>query len=973
MYVPLCVKTEYSLLNSLIKTTELIDFLTINNYKTCAICDTNLYGVMDFYTKCRKNDIKPIIALDVLFNDKHLYLYAMNYSGYQNLLKINTIIQKRNLSLADLELYKSNILVIIPFVDSEIYDDFTHIFEEIYIGYSNEYEKNSAFIITKNLVYLKKILALSLEDSRYLDYLLLIENGITIDELEKGDYSKNYFTDELLSEEDIATTIKIANKLNLEIPYGESYMPIFDKTKDSNAYLVTLAKKGLEKRLHGKINEEYSKRLQYELNVISNTGYIDYFLIVYDYVKFAKVNNILVGPGRGSAAGSLVSYSLGITNIDPIKYDLLFERFLNPERISMPDIDIDFEYTKRDDVISYIKTRYGQESVSPIMTFGTLASKQVIRDVGKILNIEPATIDALSKLLDSKLDLKANMKINAVKRFVTQNPETKEVFKIALKLEGLKRHISTHAAGVVIASRPLDSIIPIVKNNEMILTGVTMEYLEDLGLLKMDLLALKNLTIIANVLELIKNNTNNDLNLNDIPLDDTKTIELFKKADTVGIFQYESSGMKNFLSKLKANSFNDLIAAVALFRPGPMQNIDLFIQRKEGKIKINYLDDSLESILQDTYGVIVYQEQIMEILKTMAGYTYAEADNIRRAMSKKKLDVMEQEKNRFVEKSMNLGYSKEVATNIYDLILKFANYGFNKAHSVSYALIGYQMAYLKTNYPTYFIANLLNMSLDSVIKTKEYLDEAKKNNIKFTKPNINSSNLKYQVSEDTLQLPLSVIKNVGHQASLAIIEERKNGEYIDFFNFVARTYGKSITRLTLEMLIDADAFRCFDINHATMHASLDNAINYAELAADLDLSLIIKPAISFENEFDDYILMQKEMASYGFYVTNHPSSKYNGDKIIKIENIKNYFDKRVEFVVLIGSIKKIKTKKNEDMAFLTCSDETSTTDFTVFANIFSSIENINKGDLVNIIGHVTKRFDKYQVNIHRIEKINNEN
>ncbi|MBP5407614.1 MAG: DNA polymerase III subunit alpha, partial [Bacilli bacterium] len=553
------------------------------------------------------------------------------------------------------------------------------------------------------------------------------------------------------------STEEFAELIDLEIPKNNRYIPHYDnKIKDSFVYLSSLCKKGLSKRLNNEMPDEYKKRLIMELNVIKDMGFVDYFLIVYDYVKFAKTHNILVGPGRGSAAGSLVSYCLGITNIDPIKYDLLFERFLNPERITMPDIDIDFEYTKRNQVIDYVKERYGETNVANIMTFGTLGARQVIRDVGKCLEVDPALIDKLSNLLDPKQSLKDNLSNKYVKELVENNSSIKKLYQVSYKLEGLKRHISTHAAGVVISSIPLDTVIPICKSEGDLLTGVTMEYLEELGLLKMDFLALRNLTIIQNVIELIEEETGKKINLAGIPLDDKQTINIFKHVDTEGIFQYESSGMKNFLAKLQPDNFNDLIAAVALFRPGPMQNIDTFIRRKQGKEKIIYPDDSLKEILKDTYGIMIYQEQIMQVLVKMANYSFAEADNIRRAMSKKKKEVMEKEREIFVSKAMKNGYTKEKCEEVYDLIVKFANYGFNKAHSVSYALIGYQMAYLKANYSVYFIANLLNMSIGSDVKTKEYLDEAKSKDIKVFKPNINVSTDSYLIKDNALLLPLNV-------------------------------------------------------------------------------------------------------------------------------------------------------------------------------------------------------------------------
>ena len=496
-----------------------------------------------------------------------------------------------------------------------------------------------------------------------------------------------------------------------------------------------------------------------------------------------------------------------------------------------------------------------------------------------------------------------------------------------------------------------------------------MEYLEDLGLLKMDFLALRNLTIIQNVLELIEKETGKKINLSEIPLDDKVTLNVFKSVDTEGIFQYESSGMKNFLSKLKPDNFSDLVAAVALFRPGPMQNIDSFIRRKEGKEQVIYPDSSLENILKDTYGIMIYQEQIMQVLVKMANYSFAEADNIRRAMSKKKLEVMEKEREVFIERSIRNGYTKEKANEVYDLIIKFANYGFNKAHSVSYALIGYQMAYLKANYPVYFIANLLNMSIGSDIKTKEYIDEAKLKDIKIFKPNINVSMDYYVIKDKALLLPLNSIHNVGGAAVTEIIKERvENGRFTDFFNFVARTYGKSVNKKTIEALIDADVFRDFNVNHKTLINSIDSAMDYAMLCSDLDESLVMKPNYDIEDEYSDTELMMRELNTFGYYVTNHPASKYQ-DGIMKIQNIRNYFDKFVDTVVIIGSIRKIKTKKAEDMGFMSGSDETGNADFIIFPKNNKFLNSFRKDDFVKIRGQVTRRNDKFQIVVSNIELI----
>ena len=961
MYVPLGVKTDYSLLQSLIKIPDLMMYLKKKDITTCGILDDNLFSSMCFYDSCIQNGIKPIIGLVIKVNGFDVYLYAKNYDGYKNLMKIHTLKQTKDITYIDLKGFKDDLICIVPYKSNSIFNELSKIYKDLYVSYVNDFEKKNGSLLTDKLVYLFEARTFSFKDIKYLAVIREIDTGEKID---IDQYNEDYLEKDINDK----SSIEFSKLIDLVIPKDGRYIPVFDKSKDSYKYLATLCKKGLEKRFDGKVEKKYIDRLEMELNVIKSMGFVDYFLIVYDYVKFAKTHDILVGPGRGSAAGSLVSYCLGITNVDPIKYDLLFERFLNPERITMPDIDIDFEYTKRDQVIDYVKGRYGKENVANIMTFGTLGARQVIRDVGKVFNVSTDLIDKLSNMLDPRLGLEDNLKNKHVSEFVSNNKDIKKIYQVSFKIEGLKRHISTHAAGVVISSVELDSVIPVFCSGEELLTGCTMEYLEELGLLKMDFLALKNLTIIQNVVELIEKETGNKINLNNIPLDDKKTMEIFKDVDTEGIFQFESSGMKNFLSKLKPDTFSDLIAAVALFRPGPMENIDTFIKRKQGKERIVYPDDSLIDILEDTYGIMIYQEQIMLVLVKMANYTFAEADNIRRAMSKKKKEVMEKEREIFVSKAMKNGYTKEKCEEVYDLIVKFANYGFNKAHSVSYALIGYQMAYLKANYSVYFIANLLNMSIGSDVKTKEYLDEAKSKDIKVFKPNINVSTDSYLIKDNALLLPLNVIHNVGGAATQVIINERQNGRYTDFFNFVARTYGKGVNKKTLEFLIDADCFRDFDGNHRSLHESIDAALDYASLCSDLDESLVMKPDIKDVEEYNDGELMNRELSCLGFYVTNHPASKYQ-EGIMKLHDIKNFFDKFVTSVVIIGSIRKIKTKKGEDMGFILGSDETDNGDFIVFPKNYSEMLTIKNNDLVRIKGQVTRRNDKFQIVVSKIEKI----
>ena len=963
MYIPLGIKTDYSLLKSLIKVNDLMNFLVSKNITACGILDDNLFGTLCFYNSCLKNNIKPIIGLKIKVSEFYVYLYAKNYDGYLNLIKINTLMQERDVNYIDLKSLCNDVICVVPFDSCKIFSELKKIYDVIFVGYKNEFEKKNGLLLSNNIVYVNEICCFDSNDVKFINILREIDTG----NKDNTVYSDNYFKEDL-NDDDINSTINFSKMIDIVIPKNGKYIPHYDNSiSDSYAYLSSLCKKGLDKRLNGNVTKEYSDRLLMELNVIKNMGFVDYFLIVFDYVKYAKTHNILVGPGRGSAAGSLVSYVLGITNIDPIKYDLLFERFLNPERITMPDIDIDFEDSKRDLVIDYVREKYGNKNVSSIMTFSTLSSKQVIRDVSKCLKIDNIVVDGLCNVIDPKLKLKDNLSKKSVSEYIYLHSELKKVYQICFKLEDLKKHISTHAAGVVISSLELDSIIPMCISNNQLLTGCTMEYLEDLGLLKMDFLALRNLSIIRNVLELIEKETGEKINLNDIDLDDKDVYELFKSVDTDGIFQFDTPNMKSFISKLKPSCFSDLVAALALCRPGPMQNIDTYIRRREGKEEIVYPDDSLKDILSGTYGILLYQEQIMQVLVKMGGYSFAEADNIRRAMSKKKHDVMEREREVFKERSIKNGYSEDKAMEVYDLIIRFADYGFNKAHSVSYALLGYQMAYLKAKYPIYFITSILNLSIGSDIKTKEYLDAAKRNNISIFKPNINISTDRYIIKNNALLLPLNTIKGVSSNIVNDIVSERiKNGRFVDFYNFVSRINNKSINRRVIELLIDGDCFRDFNFNHKTLFNNIDNALDYAILCSDLDESLVMKPNMIIEDEYSDGELMSKEIDTFGFYVTNHPASKYI-DGIMKLKDIRNYFNKYVECVVIVSSVRKIKTKNAEDMGFITGNDETDSGDFIVFTKYSKYLDMVNKNDLVRIKGKVERRYDKYQVIVSSIE------
>ena len=969
MFVPIKVMTDYSMLQSMITIPKLILFLKKYNIQTCGICDKNLFGLMEFYTSMQKENIKPLIGFEIVVDSIPLYLYARNYKGYQALLKINTLNQANELHLGTLEQFERDLNIILPYLFLNYYKDLKEKLTHLYIGYTTEYEKNNANVVTENIIFCPNIKAFSLKDSEYLNLLKAIDLGESLKVMPKENYEKNTFEYYLNERIEDDKTKEFIESCEVEFKKNVHYIPKFQENVDSNSYLIALAKKGLAKRCQNKVPEEYINRLKYELSVIQNMGFADYFLIVYDYVKYAKTHDVLVGVGRGSAVGSLVSYSLGITDVDPLKYHLLFERFLNPDRITMPDIDIDFEENGREKVVNYVKSRYGEDCVANIITFGTLKSKLVLRSVGKALEVNSVIIDSFVNKMDAKLTLKENLMNKDLAYYVTQNQEIKKMVQAALQIEGLKKHSSTHAAGVVISSVPLDEVIPTFYNGPDLLTGFTMNYLEDMGLLKMDFLVITNLTIMKNVLELIEQNTGQKLDLKNIDLNDPKVLETFAKADTVGIFQFESEGMKNFLRKLKPSKFLDIVSAIALFRPGPMENIDTYIRRKEGKEKITYLHEDLTDILSETYGIIVYQEQIMQILSRIGGFSFAEADTVRRAMSKKKKELIESFETKFITGALQKGYKEELAREVYALILKFANYGFNKSHSVAYAMIGYQMAYLKCYYPLYFIANLLNMNIDSVTKTKEYLALAKQSGITILPPDINLSSLTYVTKENTLRLPFGVIKNLGVEMSKAIVSNRGSIAYSDFFDFVKRNYKNAVHRNTIEALIKAGAFDSFGYNHNTLIYNIDSALNYAMLSSDLADDYVMKPAVEIRPQETEETSRQDELEIFGFYLSNHPASKYIDKTIMKLERIDKNYDNRVRLVVLIDRIKTILTKKGEKMAFVTASDETASGNFVFFAPLMKELEKVKVGDLVCIEGRVSRRFADYQVNVNKVTKI----
>lgn len=939
MQIPLRVITDYSLLKSLIKVPDLINFLVEKDIKVCGICDENLSGSIYFYDLCISNGIKPLIGLSIKIDDLDILLYAKNYDGYKNLIKINSLKQEKLLELNDLEEYLDNVLVILPSASVGLYTWFKDRCM-VYFGYINQIEKMNVYKYSSDCLYIKEIKTLKKESVGYLKYLDMLRK----ENVEEHD---EYFIEYV----DDTNYDKFISEVNIEIPKNNRYIPKY--RDNSKEFLRLLASKGLMKRLGGSVSKIYQDRLNYELSVIEKMGFVDYFLIVYDYVLYAKKNNILVGPGRGSAAGSLVSFVLGITEIDPIKYNLMFERFLNPERVTMPDIDIDFDALKREEVINYVKNKYGKNNVALGLTYTTLKAKLVLREVGKLLNIRDDLIDKFTKTI--KYDkLSDNLTLDVVRKYLTNYKELKEVFKISLELEGLKKNTSVHASGVVISSVRLDNIIPVLIDGDNLITGITVdEHLESMGLLKMDFLALKNLTTISNIINNIGKNV-----LKDITFNESSVYKLFSDGDTDGIFQFETSLMKNLVSKIKPTCFNDLVASVALGRPGPINEANSYVLRKNGKEDITYINNKLSGILKETYGILIYQEQIIEILGLVGGFKYSEADIIRRAISKKKISVMNSYFEKFVNGAINRGYTYDEAKKIYDLIVKFASYGFNKSHSVAYAMVAYQMAYLKVLYPEYFLIEMLNNNTD---KQSSYFAFLKSKGMILIKPDINISKIEFYVNGKNVVMPMWKIKGINREIAKKIIDVRGNG-FIDYFDFVSKTH-EFLDKTVIEVLIKANALRSLKLNQNTLLNNLESAINYGLL--NDDSGLIKKPMIVEYPELSDNILRSNELESYGYYLSNHPSSRY---KCFKLIDINKYLFKNIKCVVLVERINKIKTKKGDEMAFVRASDESGMSDFTIFPNKIELLSNIKENMLVEINGSVSKRFDKISIIVNNIKK-----
>lgn len=1002
--VHLHVRSQYSLLKGTMSLSTIVDNAKKKGITAICLSDFHsMHSAFSFYKQCVLNNIKPLIGLEVRVSigedSFYVNLIAMNYEGYQDLLKLSSAISIESMDSVPLERlkdYVENCYVIL--MNGGNYEKalIQEIKEELekYIalmaslphaaiglchGDSPLQRKRHDVLIELASKYnlltpaLSRILYEKEGDEELLQILRAIDEGKILATLsptkERGRFFRGKDEMEALYDfkaiEDAST---IASLCNVELKGNVNTLPKFPLANnvESATYLRQLCYVGLKKRLNNKVPKNYEERLNFELSVIESMHFADYFLIVYDYVRYARTQGILVGAGRGSAAGSLVAYVLGITHVDPLAYDLLFERFLNPERISMPDIDIDFPDNRREEVIAYVKNKYGEDNVSHIATFGTLKAKQVLRDVGRALEISTYDVELLTKKIPSNPNVKLAEVYASNTLFaqaVESKPSLKKLYALSLRLEGLPRHISTHAAGIIVADQPLVNSVPLVRIEEGVYaTQYPVENLEELGLWKMDFLGLRNLSIIDGVLSKIKSLYGTDIDIMKLPLDDSKTLHLLHNVDTIGVFQLESDGMKNLLSKMKVSCFDDIVASVALFRPGPMENIPEYIKRKENNTYVS-IHPSLDAILKPTYGIIIYQEQIMMIAQTMAKFSLAKADVLRRAMSKKKESELIVLQEDFIKGSIENGYSKELATMVYELILKFANYGFNKSHSVAYGLIAYQMAYLKANYPVVFFESLLNSVIGSEYKTYEYMEEAKRIGLNFLQFNVNESESVYKIEADGLRPPLSMIKNVGSVASSEIQKEvAQRGKFKDYFDFIARINTRKVNRKVIESLIDAGALDCFGHSRMTLITNLEEAIQYGDLVRieeedqiRLDFNLVSVPVLKVVADKTSE-KCEREKDVLGFYYSTHPLVSKKEALNIKssIAACKKVRGK-VMFLGILQRVKEHRTKTGELMAFMNVSDELDNVDIVVMPNIYRTIQGVKRNTYVMIQGVMEDR------------------
>ncbi len=1009
MSVHLMVRSAYTLLKSSFRTEEIVNEAVKQGYEAVALTDYEvMHGAMAFYHACEKKGIKGIYGMEVHCvlpeGERAVFVVlARNDEGFLQLLALSTRLQtqQEELTLEDLAAYTGNCFVITSGAEDALYALLVHedeaglrrylqqlqrTFAHLVIGITRN---DSRFLAQRNQLLRKaademgiKRTALAIicyrsaEDEEAYRVLCAIDQGLQVDDKTLKTASGRWFRSkaemaQLYEERELETSDAIAAQCQVEMTFPKAHLPVFENRYgvSSVQFLNTLCKKGLAKRIgSSRVPKAYVQRLQYELNVINSMGFTDYFLIVWDFIRYARSQKIFIGPGRGSAAGSLVSYCLGITHIDPIRYDLLFERFLNPERVSMPDIDTDFPDDRRQEVIDYVHERYGAHHVAHIITFNTLGAKQVLRDAGKALGIVPRQIDALCRMIPNMPKVTLAYAMDNVPRFkqtITLSRELTHLYEIAVQLEGLPRHASLHAAGIILSREPIESVCPLIRlDEEIFATQYTMEHLEELGLIKMDFLGLRNLTIIDEIVRAIEKKSGRSFDIMKIPLEDERTFQLIRNVDTMGVFQLESEGMKNLIRKIQPRTFEDIAATIALFRPGPMENIPEYLRCRENPALVHYPHPSLEPILKNTYGIMIYQEQVMQVVQVMGGFTLAQADSMRKAISKKKEGELARYEQMFIEGAMKKGYEKALAQEVYGLIMKFARYGFNRSHSIAYGMIAYQMAYLKANAPLYFYIALLNSVIGAEKKTSEYIFELRRRHIDILLPCVNRSMGRYIAEEKALRFPLSAIKGVGPAVYPQIIKEREeHGEYQDPYDFVARATLRKINRKALEALINAGALDTFGYNRATLLGALDNLLLYANIVrvenedqTRLDFSIASKIPITRLAERSS-VRAEKEKEAFGFYLSVHPIAAVRNaidpsmPYLLKLQHYRG----QARFVCMINFTKLHRTKRGEQMMFVDVSDDSAKFDVAVMPNLYARTKDIlKKGNMILVEGNIDR-------------------
>ena len=1058
-FTHLHLHTEYSLLDGACRIEQLMDEVQRLGQTSVAVTDHGvMYGVIDFYRAAKKRGIKPIIGCEVYMAartrfDKvhaldseryHLILLCENETGYKNLIKlvsegfVTGFYTKPRIDRELLEKYHEGLIALSACLAGEIprallSGDYEGAKKKA-LWYRSVMGENNFFLEIQDhglpeqrriipmlaqlsretgipLVATNDVHYISKEDAEMQQVLICIQTNHTLGEDTGMEFQTQEFylksEQEMLSlfseyPDAVERTSEIAERCNVEFEFGKTKLPHFEVpgNQDHFEYLKNMAQEGMHRRYGENIPEEYQKRLDYELSVISRMGYVDYYLIVHDFINHARSRNIPVGPGRGSGAGSITAYAIGITGIDPMKYSLLFERFLNPERVSMPDFDVDFCYERRSEVIDYVIEKYGSDHVAQIVTFGTMAARAAVRDVGRVLGMPYNDVDTVAKLIPRELGITIDkaLKSSDLRALYENDENVRRLIDLSRKVEGMPRHASTHAAGVVITHDPVVSYVPLARNDEAIVTQFTMTTLEELGLLKMDFLGLRTLTVIRNAEKAIRN-TDPSFSIENIDMEDRQVFDMLCAGQTEGVFQFESAGMRSVLSQLKPESVEDLIAVISLYRPGPMDSIPTYIENRHNPAKIKYKTPKLKSILDVTYGCIVYQEQVMQICRELAGYSYGRADIVRRAMSKKKHDVMMRERDSFVngavdengnilcEGAVRRGVPAGVANEIFDEMISFASYAFNKAHAAAYAFVAYRTAWLKCHYPCEFLAALLTSFLDNSGKVAQYINECSRLGIKILPPHVNRSTEAFEVSDGNIHFSLLAVKNLGRGFIRRMVDERTlNGDFKDFYDFCRRMYGKDFNRRAIESLVKCGAFDGMGANRRQMCAvidpiieELDNTkrrnvegqIGFGDLSSG-SAAEPTEPKSSFAyppaEEFSPEMLLKYEKEVAGMYLSGHPMAQYRElSKALKCAQIgdiaaeeSRYKDNdRVLLLGLITSAKKKITKSDATMAFLNFEDMTGSIEVIVFPKtLIEKPTMFHEGNILLLHGRVSMREDE---------------